>query len=94
MLILCSAYNMAFLLPKIETFFCAARRGTKKPPFERATGYISLGSSGQCAVDHLLLSSVEVTNKWSCTRIPHTSMERRRTNSPACLNAIFEEKLL
>jgi len=70
-------------------------RVNTQTPFERALGYMSLESSGQFAVDHLLPSSVEVTNNWSCTpTVPHTSMARGGTTSPACLYSIFEQKRL
>jgi len=76
-----STFSIVFLLSKFQTFFSpkyADRRQTTQPPFQSTPGCISLMPSGQCAVDHLLLFSVEITNKWSCFHILHTASSRAK----------------
>jgi len=54
------------------------RRGTTHTHFLRAPGCMSLRSSCQCAVDHTLLSSVEIMKKRSGTTFPHITPWRAK----------------
>jgi len=69
-----STQNTVFSTQISDKFFSQNVYNGAEPPSLLLKGnrHMSLRSSGECGIDHLLPSCVEVTNTWCCTLHSHT----------------------